>query len=185
MCVSPDSHRVLDAVETLLSWQPPPSLVAAREDYVTFLRERESAALRRDAGPAHLSASCFIFTPDLAHVLLCFHRKGQFWVQVGGHIEEGDTSIAAAALREAGEESGLHELTAVDRVLDLSTHHLSSAFGTCHTHWDVGFVALSPRVAPQVSDESEKVGWFPLTALPEPLADGVSERISLMLSQLT
>ena len=89
-----------------------------------------------------------------------------------------------AALREAGEESGLKGLTLVKGVLDLDTHDLGSAFGRCQTHWDVGFVALSPRVTPEVSPESEDVTWFPVDALPAPLADAVAKRISVMLAQL-
>ena len=176
---------VTDAIAVLETWDAPSSHIALRDEYVTFLRERGIAAMDRDGGPQHLTASCFIFTPNLAHVLLCFHRKGQFWVQVGGHIDTQDDDLVGAALREAREESGLYGLTVVDGVLDLNKHDLGAAFGRCQTHWDVGFVALSPLASPQVSEESEDVAWFPVDALPERMADSVPQRIAVMLEQLS
>lgn len=162
----------------------PPILRGLRDEYMTFLQDRGEAALERHGRPQHLTASCFIFTPELTHVLLCFHRKGQFWVQVGGHIDASDTSLVGAALREAHEESGLDDLTLIEGVVDLDRHDLGSAFGPCRTHWDVGVVAFSPLTQPQVSEESEQVQWFPVDALPSHMAGAVSQRITVMLDQL-
>ena len=181
---SEESTAAADAIAVLSRWDAPSSHSTLRDEYLSFLRQRGDAALDRDGGPAHLTASCFIFTPDLAHVLLCFHRKGQFWVQVGGHIDASDDDLAGAALREAREESGLNDLTVVDAVLDLDRHHLGAAFGRCQTHWDVGFVALALPAPPQVSDESERVAWFSVDALPPQMADSVPSRIENMLEQL-
>jgi len=185
MTDSEKSTAAADANTILSRWDAPSSHITLRDEYLTFLRERGSSALDRAGGPAHLTASCFIFTPDLGHVLLCFHRKGQFWVQVGGHINAADDDLVTAALREAREESGLNGLTVADGVLDLDRHDLGAAFGRCQTHWDVGFVALSPLLSPQVSDESEQVAWFPVDALPERMANSVQARIAEMLEQLS
>ena len=121
--------RTDDAIGRLLAWDPPSSSGGVRGDYVRFLRDVGVAALDRDSGPVHLTASCFIFTPTLTHVLLCFHRKGQFWVQVGGHIDADDATLVAAALREAREESGLVDLPPIAGGLAPDIHDLGSAFG--------------------------------------------------------
>lgn len=184
MTNSGEATAAADAISVLGSWNAPAAHSALRHEYLMFLRERGDFALNRDGGPEHLTASCFIFTPDLCHVLLCFHKKGQFWVQVGGHIDPSDGDLSGAALREAREESGLNDLKVIDGVLDLDRHHLGAAFGRCQTHWDVGFAALSPFASPQVSDESEQVAWFPVDALPDQLASSVQLRVSAMLSQL-
>jgi 8-oxo-dGTP pyrophosphatase MutT (NUDIX family) len=159
-------------------WAAPTSrLEQLRQEYLSFLDRLGAAALRREAGAAHVTASCFVFSADLQKTLLCFHRKGRFWVQTGGHIEPEDVSVPAAALREAREEAGLEGLALVPDLLDLDRHELGPGFGTCRTHWDVGFAALAPTSElPRVSAESEEVAWFPIDDLPTPLADRVTSR---------
>jgi hypothetical protein len=93
---------VVEFAATLAAWHPSdPAQQQLRAEYLDFLDERRDTALDRDGGPTHITASCFVFNNDRTEVLLCFHRKGQFWVQLGGHIEPGDASVAEAGLREA------------------------------------------------------------------------------------
>lgn len=166
----------------LLAWSAPTAALGRlRKEYVTFVGGLGGAALRRGSGPAHVTASCFIFSGDLRQTLLCFHRKGRFWVQTGGHVEPDDPSVPSAALREAREEAGLTELSLVPAVLDLDRHELGAGFGSCRTHWDVGFAALSTTdEPPRVSEESEQVAWFPVDDLPAPLAGSVAPRLLLL-----
>lgn len=139
-----------------------------------------ASALDRDGGPEHLTASCFVFTPDISSVLLCFHKKGQFWVQLGGHIEATDASVADAALREAREEGGVGSLRLMSALpVDLDRHALGTAFGRCSVHWDLGYAAIAAvDVVPTVSDESEAVAWWPVDGLPESVPTGFRERLA-------
>jgi 8-oxo-dGTP pyrophosphatase MutT (NUDIX family) len=148
-------------------------------EYRQFLQSSPDVALNRDLGREHITASCFVFSPGLDRVLLSFHRKGQFWVQFGGHLEPGDVSVAAAGLREAREESGIDALWMVgDIPLDLDRHGLGDGFVRCAVHWDVGFAAVAAAdAAPVVSDESEDVAWWPVSALPSPVPPGFAERM--------
>ena len=157
-----------------------------RGEYVNLVQDQGAAALRREGGPEHITASCFIFSPDLQHTLLCFHRKGRFWVQTGGHVESVDTSVAAAALREAQEEAGIAGISLVPELLDLDRHRLGAGFGPCRAHWDIGFAALAgTEELPRASEESEQVGWFPLDHLPAPLAGSVDIRLHQLRSALS
>lgn len=100
-----------------------------RDEYLRFLNAAGDAALRRNGGPEHVTGSCFVFSPAFDHVLLCFHRKGQFWVQFGGHIETKDASVADAAQREAREESGIGDLLLLSpAIVDLDRHDLHAGF---------------------------------------------------------
>jgi 8-oxo-dGTP pyrophosphatase MutT (NUDIX family) len=173
-------------VRELTGWAAPShELAQLRQEYLDLVGRRGAGALRRDGGSAHLTASCFIFSDDLRQTLLCFHRKGRFWVQTGGHIEPEDDSVTEAALREAREEAGVADLRLVPGVLDLDRHHLSAAFGACRTHWDVGFAALtSAEEVPRVSEESEHVAWFPVDDLPAPLAARVAGRLTFLRGQV-
>jgi len=140
-----------------------------RADYLEMMRSVGPAALRRDGGAEHLTASCFVVTRDFQRVLLAFHRKAQRWLQLGGHIEPGDESCAAAAMREAHEEGGIASLQAVGHLpADLDRHELVGTFGTCRVHWDVGYLAIADQAdVPTLSDESEAVAWWSIDELRE------------------
>lgn len=169
----------LAALDTAIDTAPSPD----RERFTAFVRAAGDAALDRDLGPEHLTASCFVFSRDRSLVLLCLHRKGRFWVQFGGHLESQDPGLATAALREAREESGIATLGLDDdAVADLDRHDLHGGF-SCAVHWDVGFVATAdPATRTIVSHESEDVRWFPVDALPAPLAPGLPRRLAALLA---
>ncbi|WP_341974218.1 NUDIX domain-containing protein [Microbacterium sp. LWO13-1.2] len=159
---------------------------AAQEDFASFFVHGESP-MWRESGPDHATASCVVLDPTLRDTLLVFHAKGQFWVQPGGHLEEGDESIEAAALRELREETGLRLDARDDGPLayDLDHHALSASFGRCASHLDVGIAVIVDRDAEiTVSDESEDVRWWPVDALPAELANGVQRRIDALLTRV-
>lgn len=159
----------------------PPS--SAREAFAAFVREHDDAAFRRDGGPEHVTGSCFVFSPGFDRVLLTHHRKGGFWVQFGGHVEDGDRSVAATALREGREESGIAGLELRSgAIVELDRHDLHGGFA-CSAHWDVGYVAVVPDDAMvTVSDESLDVRWFPVDALPDSLPPGFTGRLEGVLA---
>ncbi|MET4636980.1 NUDIX domain-containing protein [Mycetocola sp. 2940] len=171
----------------LAAWHPPsPGMARLRDDYLAFLDERGSRALDRDGGREHLTSSCFVFTPDRSSVLLCFHRKGRFWVQLGGHIENADASVSEAAFREAVEEGGIPVDPVSVLPVDVDRHALSAGFGRCAVHWDVGFAATATAGSvPVVSDESDDVRWWPVDALPSAVPGGFGDRLSRVIEALS
>lgn len=164
----------------LAGWQSPDDRQERlRVQYLAHLESHGRAALSKGGPPEHLTASCVVLSEDLAETLLCFHRKGKFWVQFGGHLEESDASLAEAARREAREESQVAALELLgDEPFDLDRHALSGGW-TCAEHLDVGFVAVLPRAAAfAVSDESEALAWWPVSAIPGDSADGLADRVA-------
>lgn len=130
------------------------------------LLAREPRALYRDGGPVHLTASAVVIDAPGDHVALVWHRKGRFWVQPGGHLEAGETSLELAARREVHEEIGLADLEKVgEGPAMLHRHGLDAAFGACHAHWDVQFLLRASAPAAELpltaSDESPEVRWVP------------------------
>lgn len=130
------------------------------------LVRRTPAALHREGGPVHLTASALVVDASGEHVALVWHRKGRFWVQPGGHIEHGETSFEAAARREAEEETGLGSLQRVGPgPAMLHAHTLSESFGRCREHWDVQYLfraAVRAQDAPlRTSDETPEAIWVP------------------------
>jgi 8-oxo-dGTP pyrophosphatase MutT (NUDIX family) len=157
-----------DALGTLTGWAAPDDQQGLlRSAYVEHLRRHDDGMLR-SCVPAHLTASAMVLDHTGEQVLLTLHRKGGFWGQLGGHCEPQDDTLAAAALREATEESGIDGLRLVGDVpVDLDRHALSTAFGTCGEHLDVRYAVVAPPGArPVVSEESDDVAWFPAGDLP-------------------
>jgi 8-oxo-dGTP pyrophosphatase MutT (NUDIX family) len=124
------------------------------------------------AGP-HLTASALVVDPARNRILLCLHGRIGKWVQMGGHCEPGDATVAGAALREASEESGIDGLVISTEPIGLDAHPVHCRFGPS-VHYDVRYAVLAPPGAePVCSAESKDLAWFPPDALPQPLADGV------------
>lgn len=159
---------------------------AAQADFATFFPD-EHGPVSRDDGPDHATASALVFDQTLTRTLLVFHTKGQFWVQPGGHLESGDASIADAALRELREETGVVVSGLVEPLAyDFDHHGLSSAFGRCSSHLDIGVaVVVSEDAALIVSDESEDVRWWPIDALPDQVPPGFDRRVRRMRDRLS
>jgi 8-oxo-dGTP pyrophosphatase MutT (NUDIX family) len=140
--------------------------------------------LTRAAAPAHVTASALVLSPDATRTCLVLHGKIQRWVQPGGHLEPGDTSLFEAAAREVAEETGLSVRDAgVPAVL--SRHTAPCAPGVVDWHLDVEHVLVGdPDAVPRVSDESNAVAWWPVDALPAPSAWGLDELVARGVAML-
>lgn len=156
-----------DALAALRSWTPPsPDQARLRDEYVDHLIAHPDG-VRRECRPDHLTAGTVVLSPDGEQVLLNLHRKAREWFAFGGHCEPGDQTLAAVALREAREESGLADLDFDPVPIHLSDH----AVPFCHPsgvvrHLDVRYAARAAgSTTPEVSDESLELAWFALTDL--------------------
>ncbi|MBA3482022.1 MAG: NUDIX hydrolase [Pirellulales bacterium] len=131
----------------------------------------------RTCRPGHVTASAWVVTESRERVLLVHHRKLDRWLQPGGHAD-GQTDVAAAALREANEETGLRRLRLSDDSpnplpLDLDVHIIPARYDAdgnlvedAHEHHDVRFLVIAEGdLTPQISDESHDVRWFAEAAM--------------------
>lgn len=114
----------------------------------------------------HITASALVIDPSRGRVLLTLHKKLRMWLQMGGHCEPQDPSLAAAALREATEESGVTGLSLLPGgPVRLDRHPIPAP---CHWHFDVQYAVLSPPDAEHaISEESLDVRWFAYSEVAE------------------
>lgn len=156
-----------DAVAVLQAYQPADDTQRRLTgDYLQFLDTHPDAMLRA-CRPGHLTASALVISADRSQVLLTLHSKYALWLQLGGHCEPDDRALAAAALREATEESGIPGLELLPGPVQLDRHRVGCHGGSWH--YDVEYLALAPASALAVrSSESTDLRWFELDALPQP-----------------
>jgi 8-oxo-dGTP pyrophosphatase MutT (NUDIX family) len=159
-----------DALQVLRGWGPPEATADAdaQRAMATEYAELVAAqplALLRDCPDGHLTASTLVVDADHRRALLTLHGKEGRWLQLGGHCEPGDTTLADAAAREAREESGIEGLRLLPGPVRLDRHWVRCGGGSWHH--DVQYVAVAPRGAfPVISAESRDLAWFDLDALP-------------------
>jgi 8-oxo-dGTP pyrophosphatase MutT (NUDIX family) len=164
------------AVELLTGWRAPdPAQDTLRHAVLSFLHARPDAC-RRDCVPGHITASALVLDDTGTHALLTLHPRFGRWLQLGGHCEDTDTDIVAAALREAAEESGIAGLTINPTMAALHVHPVTCSLGVPTRHLDLQFICRAPANAEiACSDESLDLRWWPLDAVPDDSDFGLAQ----------
>lgn len=170
------STRVGDAWAAIATIDDP-TLWEARARMRTLL-ERRPAPLDRTERPGHLTGSALVVDAARRRVLLLLHTKLGIWVQPGGHAD-GDANLAAVALREAEEETGIEGLRIWPRAVDLDIHRVDPPREDAHDHHDVRFLVLAPEDAVvRPNEESRDARWVEVTELGDLGADEGLHRLT-------
>lgn len=129
------------------------------EAFAALLREPGDAFVRTRCD-AHFTGSAFVVSRDGRRTLLLHHRKLDRWLQPGGHAD-GDADLAAVALREAEEETGLRDLRVEATPFDLDRHRIPERGDEpAHWHYDVRYVVRCGEAEDfVVNAESLALAW--------------------------
>jgi len=163
-------------LEVLTNWQAPdPAQDSLRQAVLAFVLGNEDAC-RRACVPGHITASALVLDHTATHALLTLHPRFGRWLQLGGHCEDSDPDIVAAALREASEESGIAGLTMDPEMAALHVHPVTCSLGVPTRHLDMQFIAHAPPGAEiACSEESLDLRWWPLDGLPPDTDFGLAQ----------
>ena len=155
-----------------------PEVLAHRDAVLEFI-DREPAAAHRATVEGHLTGSALVIDAAGRRTLLMLHRKLGRWFQPGGHCD-GDTNLAAVALREAMEETGLPGLRVLPTPIDVDVHRVEPPGEPPHLHMDTRFLVVAPEGATeQANEESLALRWVDEDQLDslEPSVDPSTRRL--------
>lgn len=156
------SADLADARATIASLTPGSGAPRRHQaDVLRFIDEHPDA-LHRSCLVGHLTASAWVVSHDGGRGLVMYHSKIQRWVQPGGHAD-GDANLAAVALKEASEESGIDGLMVWSEPIDIDIHLFVNRKQTepDHLHHDLRFLVRAPEGAlASGNHESEELRWI-------------------------
>jgi len=124
----------------------------------------------RECLEAHLTASALVVNPQTKMFLLHLHKKLKMWLQFGGHAD-GETDLAAVALKESTEETGLKDLEFFSNKkvpLDIDLQIIPKYKEVAeHYHLDFRYLLFTQaiKVPTPDADESQKLRFFSLKEL--------------------
>ena len=133
-----------------------------RDQFATLLED--SRCFFRDNLPGHITGSAFIVDESRTYTLLTHHAKLNKWLQPGGHAD-GDENISGVALRDAKEETGLNNFSALhNSIFDIDIHLIPARNNFPeHFHYDIRILLQASRDENYiVSEESHDLAWISL-----------------------
>ncbi|MEO6064733.1 MAG: NUDIX hydrolase [Lysobacterales bacterium] len=144
-------------------------------------------AFSRRRREGHFTGSAFVVSRDGLRVLLTQHRKLDRWLQLGGHAD-GNRDLAAVALREAQEESGIEELELEPELFDIDLHDIPArGEEIAHQHFDARFIVRAGENERfVVSDESHELAWWLIDDVTrDPRIDASLQRMAQRWMEIT
>jgi hypothetical protein len=145
--------------------------------FVDFMKSSPNCFLRSNLY-GHITGSAFVVNKSFSKVLFTYHAKLCRWLQLGGHAD-GESIIQNVALKEACEESGIHDFEFIN-ILDFSSSFLGTDYHNIlpfdldihviparknepeHYHFDVRFILCAAHENFQISSESLDLKWIDL-----------------------
>ena len=140
-----------------------------RQDQAVILAflDKNPDAFYRTNRLAHMTASAWVVNPQRSKTLMVYHRLYDSWSWTGGHAD-GDEDLAAVALREVQEETGVKSARLISRdiisleILTVDGHEKHGKYVPSHLHMNVTYLveADESETLRICEEENSGVQWF-------------------------
>lgn len=157
----------MDIREALKTYRPYNEQEAADRSLILAFLAQNPDAFCRTNRVAHMTASAWAVNPARDRVLMVYHNIYDSWSWTGGHAD-GEEDLAAVALRELREETGLRSARLLTKdifsleSLTVDGHEKNGAYVSSHLHLNVTYLIEADEREPLQIREGENSGvrWF-------------------------
>jgi 8-oxo-dGTP pyrophosphatase MutT (NUDIX family) len=152
-----------DVIRLVSGFEPGDDGLAAKsQDLVLCLLEHGSNPFSSQQYlPGHITCTALIFHPREQRALAIHHHRLHRWLLPGGHVEETDTSLEAAAAREAEEETHVQlDRTHTPFLAGIDVHGIPpKGHLPFHLHHDLIWCFRASNDRFEITAEAPKVSW--------------------------
>ncbi len=159
----------MDIRVAIRNYRPYNEQEAADKDMILAFLDKNPDAFYRTNRTAHMTASAWVVNPARDKVLMVYHKIYDSWSWTGGHAD-GEEDLAAVALREVREETGVASARLLSEdifsleSLTVDGHEKHGAYVPSHLHLNVTYLLEADDRDPLTACEEENSGvrWFTL-----------------------
>ncbi|HEX5229351.1 MAG TPA: NUDIX domain-containing protein [Bryobacteraceae bacterium] len=154
-------RHIAEALGLVRAFQASPEEEKSRELILSLLEFTAAPFSRDQFHPGHITCTAIVLHPDGSRFLVMHHHRHQRWLLPGGHVEESDATLAAAARREAIEETQVRIASAGPaRLAGMDVHGIPARKGEpYHLHHDLIFAFDANSEEFACTDEAPQVAW--------------------------
>src|SRR3990167_10803194 len=135
--------------------------VTFKKQILNFINKYPNC-FERSLETGHITASAWLVNKDGTEALLMHHRKLDNWFQLGGHCD-GNPDVLSVAIKEAQEESGIQNISALSNdIFDIDIHLIpANTKEKEHYHYDIRFLLQVTSDEKVIKNsESKELRWI-------------------------
>ena len=152
-----------EAIHAVSDFAPGDDGLATKSKELTdlLLRHSDQPFSAMQFSPGHITCTALVLHPRELRVLMIHHHRLLRWLLPGGHVEETDASLPAAAAREAFEETRVRiDPEHTPFLAGIDVHGIPGGkTKPFHLHHDLIWCFRAATVELEVTEEAPEVMW--------------------------